>query len=335
MTVRKIAPVLLCSFFVLFHTPAWGAVKHKKTAPRRGTGPAVLWRNPADIQSRDLFYGPGGKEHMPHGPFTFVKEDLEGTNPKYVVRDADGHKWKAKIGIEARPETVASRIVWAVGYFTADEYLIPSLQVRDMPAHLHRGGKLIGPNGELTNVRLKREPAEEKLGEWEWREEPFLGTRELNGLKVIMALINNWDLKDENNAVYEENGEQVYMVSDLGASFGSAGRSWPRDRAKGNLRSYQQSRFIRQVTETTVDFQVPARPRFVYLVDPKEYFSRLHLESIGRHVPKADVQWMGRLLARLSPKQIRDAFRAGAYSPEETGQFARVVERRIAELTSL
>ena len=55
----------------------------------------------------------------------------------------------------------------------------------------------------------------------------FTGTRELNGLRVMMALINNWDLKDENNAIYREKPvrDQIYEVSDLGASFGTTGRS--------------------------------------------------------------------------------------------------------------
>ena len=33
-----------------------------------------------------------------------------------VVRDAKGVKWSVKLGIEARPEVAASRLVWAVGY---------------------------------------------------------------------------------------------------------------------------------------------------------------------------------------------------------------------------
>jgi len=70
----------------------------------------VLWKEPKDIASRNLFYGPGGKAHQPHGTFVFVKEDLDGTNPKFVIRDQDGTKWKLKMGNEARPETVASRI---------------------------------------------------------------------------------------------------------------------------------------------------------------------------------------------------------------------------------
>src|ERR1700751_3912029 len=42
---------------------------------------AVLWSNPSDIASRDLFYGPGGKGHEPHTTYTFIKEDPNGSNP--------------------------------------------------------------------------------------------------------------------------------------------------------------------------------------------------------------------------------------------------------------
>ena len=310
--------------------------KHVKREEISATGPAVMWREPADIKSRDLFYGPGGRSHVPHGRVTFVKEDLDGTNPKLVVTDQDGQKWKVKLGLEARPETTATRLVWAVGYYTNEDYFVPELQVRGLPEKLQRGQELIGPNGFLRNVRLKRESKEEKkIGNWHWRHDAFTGTRELNGLKVMMALINNWDLKDENNGIYEEDGERIYMVSDLGASFGAAGRTWPREGSKDNLEAYKQSKFIRRVTASTVDFQVPARPRFVYWVNPKECMGRVHLEWIGKNVPLADARWMGDWLRRLSPTQIRDAFRAGGYSPQEVNEFAGVLEHRIAMLTDL
>ncbi|HXB73784.1 MAG TPA: hypothetical protein VNY05_36435 [Candidatus Acidoferrales bacterium] len=295
----------------------------------------MLWRDPADISSRDLFYGPGGEKHAPHGAFTFVKEDLDGTNPKFVVVDQDGVKWKVKMGLEARPETVASRIAWAVGYYANEDFFVRDLDVHGMPRRLQRGQKLLDADGSVHNVRLKREEkSEKKIGNWQWRHDAFTGTRELNGLKVVMALINNWDLKDENNAIYQEGSQRIYMISDLGASFGSAGRTWPREKAKDNLDSYSHSKFIRNLTADTVDFQVPARPRWVYLVNPKEYLSRVHLERIGR-VPRGDARWMGQLLARLSSRQIRDAFRASGYSPAEVEGFASVLEQRIAVLTDL
>ena len=34
-----------------------------------------------------------------------------------------------------------------------------------------------------------------------------------------MAVVNNWDLKDVNNAIYQTGAERIYMVSDLGGEF--------------------------------------------------------------------------------------------------------------------
>src|SRR5580704_18026799 len=118
--------------------PLVAAPSKKSLLPEALAG-AVLWQDPGNIASRDLYYGPGGETDQPHGPFTFEKEDLDGSNPKFVVRDRDGVKWKVKLGTEARPETVASRIVWAVGYFTDEDYFLPDFKVQEMPRHLHRG----------------------------------------------------------------------------------------------------------------------------------------------------------------------------------------------------
>lgn len=42
--------------------------------------------------------------------YTFIREDLKRTNPKFVVRDENGVEWKVKLGPEAKPETAASRL---------------------------------------------------------------------------------------------------------------------------------------------------------------------------------------------------------------------------------
>src|SRR5579862_1259528 len=281
MSVRT-NPLLYALLVMSLTFSVAGSVK-KSAEPVANNGPAVLWRDPGDIASRDLFYGPGGAERQPHGPFTFEKEDLDGTNPKFVVRDADGMKWKVKLGVEARPETVATRLVWAVGYAANEDYFLPDLRVKNMPPRLHRGQKLISPDGSMHNVRLKRED-EKKIGEWKWRRDPFTGTREWNGLRVMMAVLNNWDLKDENNSIYRDaEAERVYMVSDLGASFGTPAASWPLSKAKGNLDSYRRSPFIRRETSTTVDFSVAGRPKYVYLVHPRNYVTRVRIEWIGKN----------------------------------------------------
>lgn len=334
MNVMKRATVVTLAL-----ATAWGAdhpAKPKAAEAAATSGQAVLWSDPTDIATRNLFDGPGGKEHAPHAPFKFLKEDLDGTNPKFTVKDADGVKWKVKMGLEARPETTATRLVWAAGYFVNEDYFMRDLPVSGMPERLHRGWKLVDPDGTVHNVRLKREAeGEKKLGTWEWRSNPFTGTREWNGLRTLMALINNWDLKDVNNSIYRKGDERIYMVSDLGATFGSAGRSWPRDKAKDNMDSFMESKFIGKVTADTVEFDNPARPGFVYMVNPKEYLSRVRLEDLGKNVPRADAKWLGEIMARLSPEQIKDAFRAGGYSPAEVEGFTRMLQDRIAALTAL
>jgi hypothetical protein len=337
--------VAILAAILLASGPVDLAAKKGKASGKADTelgGPSVLWHNPTDIASRNLFYGPGGEQHAPHTRYTFVKEDLDGTSPKFVVRDENGVKWKVKLGEETRPEVVASRLVWAVGYFTNEDYFLPELHVEDMPL-LHRGQNLVEPGGTVRNVRLKRYlEGEKKIGSWSWRRNPFTGTRELNGLRVMMALINNWDLKDENNSLYWEarsatagNPERRYEVSDLGASFGTTGRERNRAFSKGNLDSYRASRFIRKETPEYVDFTVPARPALKYAVNPREFFSRLGLRWIGRNIPRQDARWTGELLGQLSPDQIRDSFRAAGYSPREVEGFAGVVEQRIAELKAM
>jgi hypothetical protein len=299
------------------------------------SGPAILWRAPSDIESRDLYYGQGGKAHAPTGIFRFVTEDLTGTTPKFVLVAEDGAKWRAKLGREARPETVASRLLWAVGYFSDETYFVPALDVADMP-HLRRGGKVVESDGAVHDVRLRRYiPDEEWVGTWSWRSCPFSDTREWYGLRVMMAVMNNWDLKDENNSIYQVRGpnpEQHYLVADLGASFGP-----PRlnHKEKASIEDYRRSHWMNDPSGDFVDFNVPSAPSFGYYFELPEVPRRLGLIWLGRHIPVADARWIGSLLARLSRAQIRDAFRAGGYSPAEAEEFGQALEGRIRELNRL
>ncbi len=156
-----------------------------------------------------------------------------------------------------------------------------------------------------------------------------------------MAVINNWDLKDINNSVYElrhpgEGGanERVFEVSDLGSSFGSAGLE-RTDRANGDLRAYRRSPFITHLTSEEVGFDVPRRPDWIVLANAPEFLRRMRLLWIGKHIPRADARWVGLLLSRVSPNQIRDVFRAAGYSPQEVEGFTEVLEARIRQLSEL
>jgi len=307
-------------------------------------GTAVLWREPTDIATRTLFDGPGGRAHAPHGTtFRFVKEDRGGSNPKFMVRDDAGTMWTLKLGWEAQPETAASRIVWAVGYFADHDYYLPHLCVEGLPAKLHRGRRRFDGHGCTGGGRLKRHEKDEDGATttmWRWRENPFIGTREFNGLRALMAVINNWDVKDINNqrrTTTDPHGDRVqaFWVSDLGASFGMTHLTLRHSEKRGNLAAYRESPFIRKTTACCVDFAVPAHAAPIVLFNPAQYHMRVGLRWIGRNIPRDDARWMGELLGRLSADQMSDAFRAAGYSDEDSDAFTAILEQRIDLLRSL
>lgn len=276
-----------------------------------------MWREPRDIASRDLLLGPGGEQMKPDlSRLTFIKEETGGYSKKYRVKDARGRVWVAKLGKEAQSETAAVRLVWAVGYTTEINYLVPRVTIP---------GK-----GTFENVRFEARPKEvERLDEWEWTNNPFAGKRELQGLKVLMALMENWDLKNDNNRVLlVRNGrrnELHYIVSDLGTTFGKTGgqrspiaffksikgsRNEPDD--------YVEDEFIDEVQGTRVSLDYSGKN-----------------SEIMRDITVADAKWIGGLLSRLSERQIQDAFRAANYTPEEVQLLAGAVRKRIQELMNL
>ena len=270
-------------------------------------GTPVLWRK-QNIESLNLFRGEGETPDL--SKITFVKVDTSGTSKKYRVKDAAGRDWVAKVGSEAQSEIAAVRLLWAAGYLTEVAHLAPSVDIVGM--------------GNFKNVRFELRTKERKRhGGWAWASNPFVGKRELQGLKVMMALINNWDLKDDNNLLLTTSdapGQVFYAISDLGASFGKTGSGalWRLKRSRNNPADYAKSKFINGVKDGRVDFT----------------FSGVNAEML-KDITVADARWVGGLLARLSDRQIADAFRAANYSRAEVRMLSRAFRARVNELASL
>jgi hypothetical protein len=269
----------------------------------------VLWE-PVDISEQDVFIGPGGHEMEPDlSSITFIRDQEGGASTKYRIRDGSGRVWVAKLGIEARSETAASRLLSAVGYKTEIVYTVPSLTIPG--------------RGTFKNVRLEARPADVKRGErWKWDKNPFVGTRELQGLKIMTVLMNNWDTKSANHIVLEsDNGRRhEYVQSDVGATFGRTGiAKWKPLRwfgwSKSNPKAYARSKFITGTKGNRV----------------KMHFNARHHGIINK-VTIDDARWVADLLTQLSDKQIRDAFRAGGYSAKEIEVLTKAVRKRIDQL---
>ena len=186
--------LLLLMLVLTFSAPAQDKDKKHKDDKKPLTGTAVMWKDPIDLESRNLILGAGGEEMKPDiSRVTFIEQKSGGYSTKYRVRDAKGNEWVAKIGKEAQPDTAANRLLWALGYETEIAYLIPHLKIE---------GK-----GEYDNVRLEARPADVKrAGNWLWENNPFMDKPEFRGLKILMVMINNWDMKDDNNEILAERG---------------------------------------------------------------------------------------------------------------------------------
>ena len=296
--------------------------------------PSTLWQPPHDIETRDLFYGPGGQAGQPKAPFKFIEEDSDGGSPKFVVEDGQGVRWKVKLGSEAKSDAAATRLLSAVGYFADVNYYLPQLQVSGLP-HLGRGQDYVSTDGTVHEARLERMENElKKIDDWSWFYNPFVGTKEFDGLRVMMALMNSWDLKDDNNAIYELRGRELrYAVKDLGATFGKTGGVGSR--SKGDLEGYLASGFIDEVTPTSVNLVLHSRPPLLLAVAAPYYINRTHMEQVADDIPLHHAKWIGQWLARLSDKQIRDAFLGAGYSEHEASAYAEKVRERVIQLNRL
>lgn len=283
------------------------AQKGKRSKNKLPAGKAVMWER-VNIPKRDLFRGPGGDAMRPDlSRIQFIEEEKDGHNKKYRIRDGKGRVWVAKLGREARPETAAIRLLWGLGYKTEINYLVPTITIP---------GK-----GTFRNVRLEARPDSiERLEEWKWKDNPFVGTRELQGLKAMMVFMTNWDVLDLQNKVIRVNGQNHYIVSDLGATFGRLGNNnlpiiYRLGRKTGSPRHYARSNFIRRVKNGEVQLSYKGKNRDIF-----------------KGFTVDDARWLASLLNQLSDKQIGDAFRAANFSPAEVRTYVSAVNSRIEEL---
>src|SRR6185503_3115463 len=225
------------------------------------------------------------------------------------VEGPDKRKWSAKLPPEAPTEVVASRLLWGVGYHQPPIYYV---------------GKWNAEGGPYPNPQLPARFRESKpdlhgldAGDpWSYYQNPFVGTKELNGLLVLQVMLGNSDLKDAQNVVYTlknkyEGATRWYVARDLGQSFGRTG---VLDAPRGEIKVFEETPFIKGMAGNHVRFDY--RGRHGSLVD---------------HMTPDDVHWICEKLQRLTDKQWNDAFRAGGYNPEIANRYITRFKQKIAE----
>lgn len=280
-----------------------------------------LWEEPTDLHQRDLFHGPGGRSLMPDPstPYTFVSEDRRCYSPGYDVRDPHSRLWDVKLGSEAQPEVVVSRLLWALGYHQPPTYYLSSWTMTGGRAGTQQPGRF-RPELQGWNV----------VGDWSWDENPFVHAQPFKGLIVANLIVNNWDWKTSNNKIYEvqdsEGGSpaRLYVVRDLGASLGKTTLPKPlrvlrvppllafRQGTRNDLPGFESQGFIKRLEGESVEFHY----RGVY-------------DGMVDMVTRTDVVWTCQLMSRLADSQWDDAFRAAGYTESARRRFITKIKEKI------
>jgi hypothetical protein len=284
---------------------------------------------------------PGSRQITPVPPFKFLKEDKSGESPKVEIKDARGVKWVVKLGEESQSETVSTRLVWAAGYFAEEAYYFKRARIRGLPK-LSRGREFVHARGVVRGARFEpRRNGVIRGDKWGWDKNPFADTAELDGLKVIMILLNNFDARAENNGIlYMRNGRSVearYTVTDLGATLGKAD-GLGGTRTKNNLSDFLSTRFVMGVEDGAVKFDYDTRPTglgTLTVLYPPYYLGQVKKEKSMRGIPVEHARWIGSYLAQLTDEQLRDAFRAAGYDGETMNGYVTSLRQRINQLMEL
>jgi hypothetical protein len=287
---------------------------HASIAPTGKTPPtpqqmAELWHEPET--GRDLFWGVGGQRLAPDPSVTYTVLETKraGFSMGMNVEGPDKRKWSAKLPPEAPTEVVASRLLWGVGYHQPPIYYVGKWNAEG--AH--------DPNPQLPARFRESKPDLHGLdagGPWSYYHNPFVGTREMNGLLVLMVMLGNSDIKDEQNVLYKlkepfEGATHWYVARDLGQSFGRTG---VLDAPRGDIKVFEDTPFIKGMAGPHVRFDWRGR----------------HGRLVDRMTP-ADVRWICDRLERLTDTQWQDAFRAGGYNQETADRFIRRFKQKIKE----
>ncbi len=284
--------------------------------PKANTSPkpaaASMWIAPADLASRDLFYGPWGKENAPdpNGVYTLVELKHAGVNLGMTVKDDKGREWSVKqpfpggLDSEGPVEVALSRLLSAIGYHQPPIYYLPAFTLKD------DFGKRAAVGGRF---RLK-DPSLKETANWKWEDNPFVGTKPYQGLIVLLMMFNSTDLKNQNNSLYEHrNGdlvEQWYVARDLGAALGDWNPISPR---KNHPETFERSPYILGIDGGHVQFA----------------YNGWYKNLVRDRISVDDVVWASELLGRLSEKQWQDAFRAGGYEKETADRFIAKLREKI------
>jgi hypothetical protein len=286
----------------------------------------LLWHDPGPVEKLDFAAALDFPVQPPSPPFRFDREDLSGTQPKLFLRDANGVIWNVKFGAEVKPEAFCWRIVRACGYFVEPNFYVREGRIDGLPA-LKRPSASLSAGVQFHDARFQWRTPEYRFvreGAWSWDDNPFSGTRQLKGLKILLMLLSNFDNKysrvgprggPNTGRFHSDSGTTWYSFTDWGSAMGRWG-----DRT--GQTAWRCSDFSAQ---TTGFVQVVARGRVRFAYEG-------HIPHFNDGIGPADVKWLYGYLSRITDDQLRAGLKASGATPEEQECFTHSIRARIEQL---
>jgi hypothetical protein len=187
-----------------------------------GSAPWARWKRPRT----------GHRLHIHRGIW-------KGTSAKFVVEDERGTSGRVKLGRRGEIRNGRHAVLWAAA--TSSMKTITGHTSTSADCHGSLAGASSCRRGHRHRARLERErPARNRRFDrarvvragsrdeyLELVRQPVRRHARIQRSQVMMALVNNWDLKAVNNAhLRDRPGERSTASPDLGATFGRTGNSF-------------------------------------------------------------------------------------------------------------
>jgi len=208
-------------------------------------------------------------------------------------------------------------------------YYVARGQIRGIDKPLKRAASEIHGDGYFESARFQLRSSDPKFLEgagWSWVNNPFRGSPQVHGLKIVMMLVSDWDNKDardegrdSNLAIFQEQTptglRYRYFVADWGGSMGKWGNMASRSKWDAEGFSAQTPSFVHG-REGALEWG----------------YTGQRTEDQVRGVRVSDIQWLLKYLGRVTDDQIRAGLVSCGATPEEIELFTRSLRDRIGQL---
>ncbi|HUB80487.1 MAG TPA: hypothetical protein VMB03_16900 [Bryobacteraceae bacterium] len=321
---------ILCAFAVLAIGRGQGGAD--RSLPRQAP-PKVLWQKPPAASDQDWTCTFAGCDKAPVPPFRFIKADKGGTTAKVTIKDGKGRTYSVKFGGKVITECFGSRFLPAAGYTVEPSYLVGPGKIEGIP-RLHLVTDFVKRDGRFERARFQLRDSRELTflpnHAWSLADNPFRGSSQLAGLRVVLMLLSNWDIKDARDGQMASNTgvfrspdpsrpELLYSFFDWGSTLGRWGGLMGRTRADCSGFFYQTPDFITGVDHGVVKWGYKSK----------------RTKDVTKGITVADLRWLAPYLDAITPAQMRIGLKASGATDRQAACWEGALSGRIHQIDTV